>query len=229
MSEAPGETIGSRLAAGLGKGGAYLLLCAIAVQTLYPLDGGWTLKLTNAKWYTPSGRSIQRDRSERDSVTVADTLRPVFKSVHGRTVLGGGGIVPDVVVYSDTLTTAEQQLQRVLASRARETNATLVQMARELRPVVKYDFNVEQAWRDTLYKRLVRVGVELNRQQYDASRPLIDRLLEQRVSRAAFGDSAAFRRFAPDDAQLRRALELLGSAKSQEDLLAVAAVDARGS
>ncbi len=199
------------------------------VQTLYPLDGGWTLKLTNAKWYTPSGRSIQRDRSERDSVTVADTLRPVFKSVHGRTVLGGGGIVPDVVVYSDTLTTAEQQLQRVLASRARETNATLVQMARELRPVVKYDFNVEQAWRDTLYKRLVRVGVELNRQQYDASRPLIDRLLEQRVSRAAFGDSAAFRRFAPDDAQLRRALELLGSAKSQEDLLAVAAVDGAGS
>ena len=199
------------------------------VQTLYPLDGGWTLKLTNAKWYTPSGRSIQRDRSEHDSITVADTLRPVFKSVHGRTVLGGGGIVPDVVVFSDTLTTAEQQLQRVLASKARETNTTLVQLAREIKPTVRYDFRVEQAWRDTLYKRLVRGGVELNRQQYDASRPLIDRLLEQRVSRAAFGDSAAFRRWAPDDAQLRRALELLGSAKSQEDLLAVAAVDSQGS
>lgn len=191
------------------------------VQTLYPLDGGWTLKLTNAKWYTPSGRSIQRDRSEHDSITVADTVRPQYRSDHGRIVLGGGGIVPDVIVFPDTLTTAEQQFQRVLASKARETNAALVELARDLKPKVKYDFKVEQAWRDTLYKRLVRSGVEVNRQQYDASRPLIDRLLEQRVSRLAFGDSAAFRRWAPDDAQLRRALALLGSAKSQEDLLAV--------
>jgi carboxyl-terminal processing protease len=195
------------------------------VQTLYPLDGGWTLKLTNAKWYTPSGRSIQRDRGDHDSLPAADTTRPVYKSVHGRTVLGGGGIVPDVVVSSDTLTTAEQLLQRSLAAKARETNTTLLQMARELRARVRYDFTVQAAWRDTLYKRLAQSGVELNRQQYDASRSLVDRLLEQRVSRAAFGDSAAFRRWAPDDAQLRRALELLGSAKSQEELLAVAAVE----
>jgi len=32
------------------------------VQTLYPLDGGYALKITTAKWYTPSGRSIQRER-----------------------------------------------------------------------------------------------------------------------------------------------------------------------
>jgi carboxyl-terminal processing protease len=192
------------------------------VQTLYPLEGGWMLKLTNAKWYTPSGRSIQKERGPRDdSLPPADTTRPAFRSDKGRTVLGGGGIVPDVLVGSDTLSTVEQSLQRALSAKARESNAALTQMTRELKPKVKYNFTVQPSWRDTLYARLTRAGVEINRPQYDASRALVDRLLEQRVSRAAFGDTAAFRRWAPEDAQLHRALELLGAAHSQQELLAV--------
>jgi carboxyl-terminal processing protease len=190
------------------------------VQTLYPLDGGWTLKLTNAKWYTPSGRSIQRDRAEGDSA-VKEVARPAFKSTHGRTVLGGGGIVPDVEVAADTLSTIEQQLQRSLAMKARESNATLQQLARDLKPKLRYDFTVQPAWRDTLYRRLNKAGVEVTKAQWDGSRPMVDRLIEQRLARTAFGDSAAFRRWAPSDAQLRRALDLLTSAKSQEDLLAM--------
>jgi len=196
------------------------------VQTLYPLDGGWTLKLTNAKWYTPSGRSIQRDRTDPDSLP-RQVSRPAYKSAHGRTVLGGGGIVPDVEVGSDTLTTPEQQLQRALSVKARESNVALQQLARDLKPRVKYDFTVQPAWRDTLYRRLTRSGVEVTRAQWDASRSMVDRLIEQRLARTAFGDSAAFRRWAPSDAQLRRALALLGSARSQEELLAMVGNETR--
>jgi len=129
--------------------------------------------------------------------------------------------VPDVVVGADTLTTIEQVVQRALSAKARESNTTLSQMTKELKPKVRYNFTVQPAWRDTLYQRLTRSGVEITRAQYDSSRALIDRLIEQRLSRSAFGDSAAFRRWAPEDPQLHKAVELLGGAKSQQELLAV--------
>jgi carboxyl-terminal processing protease len=46
------------------------------VQSLFPLDGGWALKLTTAKWYTPSGRSIQKERKLVDGrlVEVVDSM-----------------------------------------------------------------------------------------------------------------------------------------------------------
>ena len=80
-----------------------------------------------AKWYTPSGRSIQRERKFVDGQFVEDTIRdtletdaskksrPLFKSDAGRPVYGGGGVTPDVIVQDDTLTTAEQQLFKALS------------------------------------------------------------------------------------------------------------------
>jgi hypothetical protein len=47
------------------------------------------------------------------------------------------------------------------------------------------------------------------------------------VARTAFGDSAAFRRWAPSDAQLRRAIDLLTHAKSQEELLAAVGTETK--
>ena len=91
------------------------------MQSLFPLDGGYALKITTGKWYTPSGRSIHRERKlladGRFVETHPDSLeteaekkaKPKFKSDAGRTVYGGGGITPDVIVPDDTLSTAEQQ------------------------------------------------------------------------------------------------------------------------
>ena len=70
------------------------------------LDGGYALKLTTGKWFTPSGRSIQRPRKFVNGAFVEETpdtnetnatkkSRPAFKSDAGRTVYGGGGITPD--------------------------------------------------------------------------------------------------------------------------------------
>jgi carboxyl-terminal processing protease len=88
------------------------------VQTVYPLSNDTGLALTTAKYYTPSGRLIQRDYSnvslydyyfDRDSV--GDTTNKEVKLTDsGRTVYGGGGITPDVKVdpiksnhFQDTL------------------------------------------------------------------------------------------------------------------------------
>ena len=169
------------------------------VQTLYPLDGGWMLKLTNAKWYTPSGRSIQREHAPKnDSLPPADTTRPAFRSDNGRVILGGGGIVPDVVVGADTLTSVEQAVQRSLSAKAKrvEHHADADDQGTEAEGALQLHRAAGVAGH-ALHQRLTRSGVEVSRAQYDSSRALIDRLIAQRLSRAAFGDSAAFRALGP--------------------------------
>jgi carboxyl-terminal processing protease len=77
------------------------------VQTVYPLSENTGLALTTAKYYTPSGRLIQRDYSNislydyyfnRDSENNNGSNREVKLTDSGRTVYGGGGITPDVSI-----------------------------------------------------------------------------------------------------------------------------------
>jgi carboxyl-terminal processing protease len=92
------------------------------VQTVYNLSYGAGLALTTAKYYTPSGRLIQRDyTSYYDYYTHADAGSPeitgkqvdeseIYRTDLGRKVYGGGGITPDVLVKEEELTPFEQFL-----------------------------------------------------------------------------------------------------------------------
>ena len=91
------------------------------VQRVFPLKDGGQVRLTTARYYTPSGRCIQKpyeegtdayrkDLTQRylsgelvsaDSIHMPDSLK--FTTNGGRTVYGGGGIVPDVFVAIDTM------------------------------------------------------------------------------------------------------------------------------
>jgi carboxyl-terminal processing protease len=72
------------------------------VQTVFPLGGNQAVALTTAKYYTPSGRSIQRDFSRIEdyymNTGVKDESREVRFTAKGRKVLGQGGITPDYKV-----------------------------------------------------------------------------------------------------------------------------------
>ena len=90
------------------------------VQKEFVLPDSSAIRLTTARYYTPSGRCIQKDYKEgmldyekelidryahgelysRDSMKIDKSQ--VFKTVYGRTVYGGGGIVPDIFVARDT-------------------------------------------------------------------------------------------------------------------------------
>lgn len=73
------------------------------VQRTYDLDYGSKMKLTIAKYYTPSGRCVQRLEYYDDEGTheVADSLITKFKTKNGREVIDGRGIEPDVNVELD--------------------------------------------------------------------------------------------------------------------------------
>jgi carboxyl-terminal processing protease len=203
-------------------------------QSLYRLDGGYALKLTTAKWFTPSGRTIHRDRVLVDGRlvdVVPDSMetdsvkhtRPTFHSDAGRIVYGGGGITPDLIVRQDTLTTAEQQFLRTLTSKSQPVYLSLYRYAFELKDGVPQNFTATRAWRDEFYRRLTQeAGVEMDRATFDDAAPYVNDLLENRVARFAFGDSTARRRQIDQDAQLRRALEVLRTGRSQRELFTVA-------
>lgn len=89
-------------------------------QSTFALGGGASLRLTTALWMTPSGRQIQRPPHEVDGDSVS---RPKLKSQGGRTLLGGGGIVPDRLVAESgsgdqALALAQSLLQKATTTRA---------------------------------------------------------------------------------------------------------------
>ncbi len=73
------------------------------VQAMRPVGYNGTLKMTIAKYYTPSGRCVQAiDYSNRNSDgsvgAIPDSLKKAFKTKNGRTVYDGGGITPDSTI-----------------------------------------------------------------------------------------------------------------------------------
>lgn len=105
------------------------------VQSIIPLDYGAGLTLTTAKYYTPSGRLIQRDYSDSslyDYYTHGGSRRldqkpddtkpvgPEKKTDTGRTVYGGGGIAPDENVSARAITPAQRRLLSPIFAFARD-------------------------------------------------------------------------------------------------------------
>ena len=204
------------------------------VQTLFPLDGGYALKITTAKWYTPSGRSIQRERKFENGHFVEDKpdsaeteakkkARPAYKSDAGRTVYGGGGITPDVLVRDDTLTTPEQNFAKAIAPKSQDFFIVLNDYTLELSHGANQGFTMLPQWREEFYRRLTAKGLTIDRVQYDAANRSVNRLIEQRIARLVGGDSTAKRRDLRFDFPLQKALQLMEKGQTQKDLFTLAA------
>ncbi len=214
------------------------------VQTLYPMADGVALKLTTARWYTPSGRTIQREaeneeqqalQAMRESGSVIDSAipepdtsvkaRPIFRTDGGRIVRGGGGIVPDVLVRRDTLTSAEREFVRVLGDKVpayRDVLTTYALQLKEQGALKSPTFEVTPEMRRQVQSRLRSRGVDISDEVYQGANDLVAQQLGYEIARYVFGRPAEFQRQAQDDAQMQKALELLRNSDSPEDLLSLA-------
>jgi len=216
------------------------------VQTLFPLGEGVALKLTTARWYTPSGRTIQRTakneeaQAEQAAREAGDTLpgapdkehtdsaiqtRPIFHTDAGRVVRGGGGIVPDLVIRPDTLSLAEREFAKALGSHLPQYRDVLTTFALEQRKqgtIKSESFTVTPEMRQEIYRRFRSKGIEMTQATYDGATSLIDDQLGYEITRYVFGRPAEFRRRAHDDAQMQTAMGLLRKAGSPRELLSLA-------
>jgi len=206
------------------------------VQSFWRLSPETGLKLTTARWYTPSGRTIQRvtrTEAEQEAQVIAaqrgQDAKPdttlVFKTDAGRTVYGGGGIRPDIYIVADTFTTAERTFIRALADKIPLYRDALTSYAIELKEgnrLPNPNFTVTEGMVDEVVRRIRAKGAELPDSVIGGARTLIQQELGYEAARYVFGRSAEFRRRVADDQQVKRALALAQKAKTPQDLLTLA-------
>ena len=150
------------------------------VQQIYPLSGGTGVALTVAFYYTPSGRSIQKPLSggQLDAATLV--AKGPFRSDAGRTLVGGGGIQPDRVIYP----APQSQLQAVM-----DASGLLTSFAGEyLRSHRVADgFKVSSEMLDDLRVFLAENRVQPGAAEWSATRDWIAFRLQQEIVNLAFG------------------------------------------
>ncbi|HSH45448.1 MAG TPA: S41 family peptidase, partial [Longimicrobiales bacterium] len=211
-----------------------------SVQTLYELPGDNILKLTTARWYTPSGRSIQKPygidgeraaaaaRASQENGGAPDVEEkledeaPIYRTDSGREVLGGGGITPDLVVM-DTLSTADQELVRAIREDVALYNNLLYRYAVEYaheHPDLRPGFPVTDEMLDEFHARLRAEGLEIDREVYDAA-DLVRRSLVNEISTAQFSREEGWKRMTADDPQVQTAVALLSSAGEPSDVFSL--------
>ncbi len=203
------------------------------VQEQIMLSDQSAIRLTVARYYTPTGRCIQKpydkdhekyllesyERYENgelfhpDSIHFADSLK--FTTPKGKTVYGGGGIMPDVYVplVDDSTEYYFNRIANtgVLYQYAFDyTDKHRAQLQR-YQTVEAFDrsFAVSDAMFDELVKRAGEKGIKGNDEQKRVARREANTLLKAYVARNLFDDEGFYPIYAPMDEILQRALEEL--------------------
>jgi len=204
-----------------------------SAQSVFRLSSGGALKLTTALWFTPTGRSINKpiggDDDEEEEETAPDTAgaeRKPYRTGGGRTVYGGGGITPDVVVIDTALSQSDLAFQNALGRKIPQFRDALTDYALSIkgaRTVTDREFVVSAEMREELWRRMAARGVAMDRAVFDAAAPLVDRLLTYEIARFVFGPDAEFARRARHDETVQTAVQLASGARSQAEVLTRAA------
>ena len=203
------------------------------VQQQMPFSDGSAVRLTVARYYTPSGRCIQKpytlgdqddyekDLMERyehgefysaDSVHFSDTT--VYRTKKGRIVHGGGGIMPDVFVGRDT--TLNTPWYNICVNMAYTYQFAYKYTDEHRKELSKYtDWQSLEKYLKTkdIIREFVKFaeekGVEPKEAEIQKSRPLMTRLLHAYIIRDVLGDEGFFPFFERDDEITKVAVEQL--------------------
>jgi carboxyl-terminal processing protease len=212
-----------------------------SVQTLYRLSGGNILRLTTARWYTPVGRSISIAHDEDAETDTGSALglggelvqtdapeeRPTVESMGGRTLYGGGGITPDLVVLPDTLTAREQgAVQRLFRSAGAFSTAGFNHAVSYVQdhPDLEVGFALSAVDLDRFYQTLIdEHEVELDESDFATAVRFVTLQLERQIALQAWGEEGSFQHTRGHDRQLIDAIDILKRADTTEALFSLAA------
>ena len=192
-----------------------------SAQSVYQVSTGGAVKLTTARWFTPSGRSIDRPHVS-DDVAVDSTHVKTFKTEHGRTVYGGGGITPDIAAGDTSLSPAEHALEDALGSRVLAFRDAMTAYAIQLKTngaIKSRDFPVTPPMLDGLWATMRKRGFTFDRKIFDAASPLVSRLLAREIAHYVFGPDADSERAAHSDDVIMTAWRLVAGVTTTDQLL----------
>ena len=205
------------------------------VQRPFPFADGSLIRLTIARYYTPSGRCIQkpydkgndayaRDIIDRynngeltsaDSIHFPDSLR--YTTLRSKRVIyGGGGIMPDRFVPFDT--TQYTKYYRSLVAKG-VINTFSVNYVDKNRKQLKRQYKTEEAFcsrfsvSDDMVEELTQLGlrekVEINKEELKTSAPLIRRVLKSMIARDLWTMDAYFRVYNEENDIVQEALRII--------------------
>jgi len=198
------------------------------VQEQYDLKDGSALRLTVARYYTPSGRSIQKSYDDKnsydqdliarydsgelyhkDSVLIADSTQ--FKTSGGRVVYGGGGISPDFFVPMDTIQLNDyfvdlrqhlpQFIFRYFENNRGQLEFSLKEYSRR--------FNVSDQFLNDFLDHAAENGVDKDFKSLEKIRPAIKQLMKARLAKHLFGDEGFYTIWNNQDDMVEEALRIL--------------------
>ena len=212
------------------------------VQNQLPLSDGSAIRLTIARYYTPSGRCIQKEykmgegddynmdllnRYNRGEFFNADSIHQhtdlVFTTAGGRTVYGGGGIMPDIFIPSDTSymtpyynNVINKSLLYKYAFRYADDNRDRLSKADN------YEELLRMLQPDKLLNDFIRYAQENDvaprYNEINTSRKALIRLLQAYIARDIMGDDAFYPIFMRDDAVIEKACELIKTGEAYPTL-----------
>ncbi|MCR5039187.1 MAG: S41 family peptidase [Bacteroidales bacterium] len=214
------------------------------VQRPFNLPDGSQIRLTTSRYHTPSGRCIQRpyeggveeyakEMTKRlehgeyfhaDSIQFPDSLK--YKTDGGRTVYGGGGIMPDLFVPIDTAYNSKLYTNLV---RKGALNRFTTDYGLKHRDEIKKqygdfehfnkDFNVGKDLVEGLKKAAEEAKVEWNDEQYAHSEMFILLQIKALIARNVWETQQYYQVMASVDPGIQKAMEVLGDNKQYKNIL----------
>ncbi len=205
------------------------------VQQQFELSDGSALRLTIARYFTPSGRSIQKDYKlgavddyEQDIVnrylhgefysqdSIKQNKKKEYKTVAGRKVYGGGGIMPDVFVPRDTIG-VNSYFNNLVNSGVlyqfcfwySDKNRSKLKQYKDYKSLWAYLKSSDLVWNLADYAH--EKGVRRRPIYIEMSRKLIETQLHAYIARNILGDEAFYPILLQDDPAMNRALRALKS------------------
>ncbi len=207
------------------------------VQLPYQLEYDSGLLLTIAKYFTPSGRLIQRDYSnganydyytrgglsKDNNTTPTSLVGPESHTDTGRAVYGGGGISPDEISKPTKLTLAEVRLANPIFAFAMELAQGRVAGFEnyKVQGPIDYSHDLQSTdfpVTDALFKEMKRFFAakpvfKVTPEQLDRARPFVARQLRFELATAAYGSLTAVEVFNETDPQLAKAVDAMPRAR----------------